>query len=182
MLGVSRMSHWRAYLLVAFAAIHLSVVSFFAFVNDPDTQLGSRKGPLSVLTESIIFYANWSGAGTAYSYFAPSVAEIPRTRFQILHPSGHISEHILGVRQFEIELRVAALTRTALRPNARLLFARSFAAMAFSQQPDAERVTVIFEDNIFPDFAEALAGQQAVWIPTYSADFVRSGDEIICLC
>jgi hypothetical protein len=182
MIGVFRSSHWRAYVSSTFAAIHLSVVSFFAFVDDPDSKLGSRTGLLSVITESVIFYANWSGAGTAYSYFAPSVAEIPRTRFQIVHASGDISEYILGVRQSEIELRVAALTRTALKPNARALFARSLAAMAFSQERDAERVTVIFEDNLFPDFAEALAGQQAVWAPTYSADFVKRGDEMICLC
>jgi hypothetical protein len=179
---VFRPGDWRAYVAFIFASVHLSVVSFFSFVNEADVKLGSATGLSRALTEPIIFYANWSGAGTAYSYFAPKVAEIPRTRFQIVHTSGDISEYILGVQQFEIELRVAALTRSALMPNARALFARSLAAMAFSQERDAERVTVIFEDNTFPDFVEALEGQRAFWTPAYSAEFVKHGDEMVCLC
>jgi uncharacterized membrane protein len=179
---VFRTNHWRSYVAFAFAAIHLSVISFFAFVNHTDAKLASRAGLLRALTESVIFYSNWSGVGTAYSYFAPKVAQIPRTRFEIVHVSGEISEYILGVHQFEIQLRVAALTRVALLPDARVLFARSLAAMAFSQERDAQRVTVIFEDTDFPDFAEALAGQEAIWTTTYSAQFVKEGDEIVCRC
>jgi hypothetical protein len=77
----------------------------------PRPKLASRTGLLRALTESVMFYSNWSGVGTAYSYFAPKVAEIPRTRFEIVHVSGDISEYILGVQQFAIQLRVAALTR-----------------------------------------------------------------------
>jgi hypothetical protein len=84
----------RSYVAFAFAAIHLSVISFFAFVNHTDTKLASRTGLLRALTESVMFYSNWSGVGTAYSYFAPKVAEIPRTRFEIVHVSGDISEYI----------------------------------------------------------------------------------------
>lgn len=151
-------------------------------MNHTDTKLASRTGLLRALTDSVMFYSNWSGVGTAYSYFAPKVAEIPRTRFEIVHVSGDISEYILGVQQFEIQLRVAALTRSALLADARALFARSLAAMAFSQERDAQRVTVIFEDNNFPDFAEALAGQEAFWTTTYSAQFVKEGDEMVCRC
>ena len=179
---VFRTNHWRSYVAFAFAAIHLSVISFFAFVKHTDTKLESRTGMLRALTESVIFYSNWSGVGTAYSYFAPKVAEIPRTRFEIVHASGEISEYILGVQQFEIQLRVAALTRSALLAEARTLFARSLGAMAFSQERDAQSVTVIFEDNNFPDFAEALAGQEAFWTITYSAQFVKEGDEMVCRC
>ena len=179
---VFRTNHWRSYVAFAFAAIHLSLISFFAFVNHTDEKLASRAGLLRALTESVIFYSNWSGVGTAYSYFAPKVAEIPRTRFEIVHVSGDISEYILGVHQFEIQLRVAALTRVALLPDARVLFARSLAAMAFSQERDAQRVTVIFEDTNFPDFAEAAAGQEALWTTTYSAEFVKEGDEMVCRC
>jgi len=54
--------------------------------------------------------------------------------------------------------------------------------MVFVQEADAQRITVIFEDDIFPSFVEAAAGREAGWKPAYSADFVKDGDEIICLC
>ena len=184
MLAVDHPKQWRRYFAVALASIHLTVISFFSFavhLGDSDKFPQSQNGIVKILVETVTFYASWSGTATAYNYFAPNVALVPRTRFRILYVSGEVSDHILGVDQFEVDLRVATLARTALKAPPHII-ARSLAAMVFDQEREAERVTVIFENLSFPDFHEAIEGQQVSWAPAYSADFVKNGNELTCLC
>jgi dsRNA-specific ribonuclease len=54
--------------------------------------------------------------------------------------------------------------------------------MVFDHEEKAERVKVIFDRVFFPTFQEATEGEQVTWAPTYSAEFVKNGNELTCLC
>jgi hypothetical protein len=158
-------------LLVAAFGCHLAVVVAGA------AQLTSRlHGPVE---RGFRFYDALSGAGDAYSFFAPSVGPQFRARFTLSTPQGARSEETLETgKSREVGLRMGNLAGeiyiVARRDDLRRAFLGALAANRFGAHPEANLVQVNIEEWVMPSMAEYRLGARPWWRSLYEATFVRT--------
>jgi hypothetical protein len=158
-------------LLVAAFGCHLAVVAAGA------AQLTSRvHGPVG---RGLRFYGALSGAGDAYSFFAPSVGPQFRARFTLSSPRGARFEETLETgKNREVGLRLGNLVgmvhNVAGRDDLRRAFLAALAANRLGAHPDASLVQVNLEEWVMPAMAEYRAGARPWWRSLYEATFLRT--------
>jgi hypothetical protein len=161
-------------LLVAAFSCHLAVVVAGA------AQLTTRlHGPVG---RGLRFYDALSGAGDAYSFFAPSVGPQFRTRFTLATPQGARSEETLETgKSREVSLRLGNLTGeiyiVARRDDLRRAFLAALAANRLGAHPEANLVQVNVEEWVMPTMAKHRLGEGPCWRSLYEATFVRTSYE-----
>jgi hypothetical protein len=158
-------------LLVAAFGCHLAVVVAGA------AQLTSLlHGPFE---RGFRFYDALSGAGDAYSFFAPSVGPQFRARFTLSTPQGARSEETLETgKSREVDLRMGNLAGeiyiVARRDDLRRAFLGALAANRFGAHPEANLVQVNIEEWVMPTMAAYRLGARPRWRSLHEATFVRT--------
>lgn len=164
----------KRWLLVAAFGCHLAVVAAGAA-----QLIGRLQGPVR---RGLRFYDALSGAGDAYSFFAPSVGPQFRARFTLSTPQGARSEETLETgKSREVSLRLGNLTGeiyvVARRDDLRRAFLGALAANRFGAHPDANLVQVNIEEWVMPTMAKYRLGARPAWRSLYEATFVRASYE-----
>jgi hypothetical protein len=158
-------------LLVAAFGCHLALVVAGA------AQLTARvRGPVG---RGLRFYAALSGAGEAYSFFAPSVGPQFQARFTLSTPEGARSEETLETgKSREVGLRLGNLTGeiyiVARRDDLRRAFLGALAANRLGAHAEANLVQVNVDEWVMPTMAEHRLGARPRWRSSYEATFVRT--------
>jgi hypothetical protein len=125
------------------------------------------------------FYDSLSGAGDAYSFFAPAVGPQLRARFVLSAPQGPRSEETLeSGKSREVSFRLGNLAGTvyvvAQRTDLRRAFLGALAADRLGAHPEANFVQVNIEDWVMPTMAQYRRGTRPAWHSLHDATFVRA--------
>jgi hypothetical protein len=124
-------------------------------------------------------YDALSGAGDAYSFFAPAVGPQLRARFTLSTPEEKRSEETLETgKSREVGLRMGNLAGTvhvvAERSDVRRAFLGALAANRLDAHPEANRVQVTIEEWLMPTMAEYRLGARPRWRSLHEATFERA--------
>jgi hypothetical protein len=125
------------------------------------------------------FYDALSGAGDAYSFFAPTVGPQLRARFVLSTARGERSEEILETgKSREVGFRLGNLAGTiyilAKRTDLRRAFLGALAANRFGAHPEANLAQVNIEEWVMPTMVAYRLGARPRWRSLYDATFVRT--------
>jgi hypothetical protein len=125
------------------------------------------------------FYEALSGAGDAYSFFAPSVGRQLRARFILFTPAGERSEETFeSGKSREVGFRLGNLAGTiylaAKRTDLRRALLGALAANRLDAHAEASRVQVNIEEWVMPTMAEYRRGARPWWRSLLDATFVRN--------
>lgn len=158
-------------LLLTAAAAHLGLVTAGGLDICP-WEWGAIGRPLAV-------YGALSGAGSGYSFYAPSVRSAPDATFTVVDREGRriVDKLQTGVTR-EADLRVQDLidvmnhrrTDDAVRRR----IAASWAAAMFARHPAAESVTVDVGHGRVPTMAALRGGAEPRWRSKFRARIVRA--------
>jgi hypothetical protein len=124
------------------------------------------------------FYEALSGAGDAYSFFAPSVGPQLRARFTLRAPTGERSEETLETgKSREVGFRLGNVAGTiylaARRTDLRRALLGALAASRLTAHPEANRVRVSIDEWVMPSMAEYRLGARPWWRFLLGATFAR---------
>jgi hypothetical protein len=152
------------------ALFHLGMVALGAASIDfsEETWLG----------KILVFYGNFTGAGTGYGFFAPGVTGQIRARFEVIDKDGNKSMTVLEKHQtHEADLRVGNIIDQFLGDanddkDVQRSLAASLAGTVFGRSPSAREVVVRLESFTPPSMAEYREGKRPEWVPLYSASFI----------
>ena len=171
MRGPAARARLKRSLLVGAFSCHLVLVVAGAAQLTP--RLPGRVG------RGLRFYDALSGAGDAYSFFAPRVGPQLRARFTLSTPQGRrFDETLQRGKRREVALRLGNLAGTvyimAERTDLRRAFLGALAADRFGAHPEADRVRVNIEEWAMPTMAEYRSGARPRWLSLHEATFVRA--------
>jgi hypothetical protein len=127
------------------------------------------------------WYAEISGAGNSYAFFAPRVGARHRARFILQDQHGATWADALDeTGNPEARLRLTGLVedpfmsgRVTERPEMRERLISSWAATMFTRHPAAASVTIEVEAYDIPGIAEYRAGAPPRWVKVYQARVQR---------
>lgn len=154
----------RHKLVVVLAAAHLLLAT--------SSMLGLRqfipeRGPAKL----VHIYAQWTGAGSRFNFFAPSINPSMRVGFDVTRGSGEVLQDDLQSSNDSMNTRAYCML---LRFGVKKLqddLARSWAATMFGRHPDAHRVSVSMSALRMPTMGQYRAGERPEWQELYRADF-----------
>lgn len=157
--------------LVAALACHLVVVAAGA------AHLTS--GVHGPVRRTLRFYEAISGAGSSYSFFAPTVGPQLRARFVLSTVEGDRFEETLETgKSREVGFRLGNIAGTiyilAKRTDVRRAFLGALAANRLAAHPEANRVRVSIEEWRMPTMTEYRSGTRPRWRALLDATFVRA--------
>lgn len=128
-------------------------------------------------------YAEISGAGYNYGFFADGVFSQFRTVIEIRDRDGRQATEYLGQGpNREVDLRFNDIVETFMEEfNDPMRFQRSlaasFAGSVFARRPDAEKVRIRVERLSATPRTSYLEGQSSSWTTLYSALFIHNPAE-----
>jgi hypothetical protein len=125
------------------------------------------------------FYEALTGAGDAYSFFAPSVGPQLRARFSLsTRQGGRFEETLETGKSREVAFRLGNVAGTiyilAKRADLRRAFLAALAANRLGAHPQASRVQVDIQQWVMPTMAEYRLGARPRWRSLLEATFVRT--------
>jgi len=165
------MTRTHRVLLLTAAACHLGLVVAGG--------LGVCPWAWGAVGPALTYYSALSGAGSGYSFYAPSVRPAPHATFTVIDRDGRSVVDTLqtGVTR-EADLRMQDLIDVAYHRRAdravRHQLAASWAAEMFTRHPDAERVQVEVGHRRMPPMAALRAGATPGWRSVFRAQVVRA--------
>lgn len=154
---------------------HMAMV-FLGACHVPSEDLVDRLG---MLGKGIVLYSAYSGANTAYSFFAPEIGSELRAFCIAIGPDGHeIAKTLITTSSsHEALIRVNNIVENFWieddNEDVRRSLAASLAGRSFSDYPQAEKITVLIEVFDLPSMADYRKGAPFRWMPYYSATFNR---------
>jgi hypothetical protein len=159
---------WRSRLAILMVIAHLSAVICGASYFAPSAIPAGR---------TYRWYAEISGAGSSFGFFAPRVGARHRARFVLEDQQGGTWEEALDeTGNPETRLRVTGLIedpfmsgRATERPEMRGRLIRSWAATMFTRHPAAASVTIEVEAYDIPRIEDYRAGARPRWVKVYQA-------------
>jgi hypothetical protein len=160
----------KRWLVLGALAGHLAIVLAGA------SHLTARaKGSLG---RGLRLYDALSGAGDAYSFFAPTVGPQLRARFTLSTPQGAREETLEGGKSREVGFRLGNVAGTiylaSQHTDLRRAFLGALAASRFGAHPEASLVQVSIEEWVMPTMAAYRAGARPWWRSLCDATFVRT--------
>jgi hypothetical protein len=132
-------------------------------------------------TAPLAVYGAASGADNSYGFFAPGVAPMPRVVVSRTDRSGACCQEVVPCspnREVNLRLGTGVSMFLYVDQQTQRELASGWAAAAFAQDPQAERVVVRVELHEVPKMAEYRAGQRPRWVRYYEGEFVR-GDRVL---
>lgn len=158
---------------VSLCAIHLAVVILGASGYLPHRDRGTW-------VPGLHRYAMMSGANSQYGFYAPSVGNYSRTRFELRDESGRTWSDTFETAKFsEARLRLGGADFPFLNgeaqqsPQLRERMVKSWAATMFTRHPDAVALTVFVESYDVPSMADYRGGRRPNWNLIYQAHVRR---------
>jgi hypothetical protein len=148
---------WRR-IVVAAAAIHLSMAAFFSTHWQVDRFLPA------FLDRPLKIYGAYTGARTHFNFFAPTVSTQARAQFVLARADGTTYRDSLATGSGEADQRVAMMFTYYGVAEARPFLARSWAVHMLNRHPDAVAVDVSVEVLEIPTLAEIKQGRTSRWI------------------
>ncbi|WP_438033931.1 hypothetical protein [Sorangium sp. So ce204] len=172
-MGVSSMEETgniekRALFVLPAAAIHLGLVIVLGVLQ-------VRLPYEGWVERAVGYYGAFSGASSAYSFFAPTVGPLLWATFEVRDRAGALTTEVLETgASREADLRVKniiGMFRDEQDPAVRRSLVASWAAKVFAKHPAADSVVVRLESYDLPSMAEYRAGKQPRWYVEYKAKF-----------
>jgi hypothetical protein len=165
--------HRKWILGISVCAIHLMIVILGASGFLPHRNHGTW-------VPSLHWYAMMSGANAQYGFYAPSVGNYSRTRFELHDESGRTwSDNFETAKLSEARLRLGGADFPLMNGEAqksrelRERMVKSWAAAMFARHPNAVALTVFVESYDVPSMADYRAGMRPNWNLIYQADVKR---------
>jgi hypothetical protein len=164
----------RSWILgIILCAIHLAIVILGASGGLPHRKQGAW-------VQGLHWYAMMSGANSQYGFYAPSVGNNSRTRFDLQDESGQTwSDSFEAAKCAEARLRLEGADFPFMNgeaqqsPELRERLVKSWAAPMFTRHPDAVALTVCVESYDVPSMSDYRAGMRPNWNLIYQAHVQR---------
>jgi hypothetical protein len=123
-------------------------------------------------------YGSYTGANSAYGFFAPSVASSWRARFSLYDEAGNgwVEDTPDGPNR-EVALRISCILGMFARDNLREGLAVCWAARMFARHPSARLVNVHVEHYDVPSLAEYRSGDRPAWVTSAAYSFAHGLDK-----
>ncbi|WP_437283739.1 hypothetical protein WME90_44435 [Sorangium sp. So ce375] len=158
----------RALFLLPAAAIHLGLVIVLGVLH--------VRLPYGGWAERAVgYYGAFSGASSAYSFFAPSVGPLLWATFQVRDRAGTLTTEVLETgasREADIRVKnIVGMYWDEQDPAVRRSLVASWAAKVFAKHPEADSVVVRLEIYDLPSMAEYREGKEPRWHVEYQAKF-----------
>ncbi|RKH15165.1 hypothetical protein D7X74_18890 [Corallococcus sp. CA047B] len=159
------LSPWHG-LLTGLAVLHLLL-----------SAAGALHVPLLKATDAVTpwvqGYAQWTGASSGFSFFAPGVSPATRVSFELEGASGERLRDDFQYDSSAVNVRMHSMLLRFMLPDSRDALAQAWAAAMFGRHPEARKVTVRVEALRLPSMEAHRGGGQPEWTDAYRAVFER---------
>ncbi len=148
----------RRNVIVAAAAVHLSIAAFFS------THWPVERVLPAILDRPLKLYGAYTGAQTHFNFFAPAVSTQARAQFVLVNADGTFTRDELLTGSAEANQRLAMMFTFYGVAEARPFLARAWGVHMLDRHPDAQAVEVRVEILDIPTLAELKAGRSSRWV------------------
>jgi hypothetical protein len=147
----------RKQLLAWAAGVHLFIALIYS------THIAVDHYIPQAIDRPLRIYGGYSGATTHFNFFAPAVVSQVRVKFYLGAADGSVSTYEVPAPSNEVNLRLAAMYQTFLRPGVRPYLIDSWSRYVLEQHPKAQWVQTRVEFLEIPTLAQIKEGRKATW-------------------